>query len=170
MESYTVRKVKINDIAIYKKKNQHTSVVGKLSTSSEKLLRYIMSERTKKHLISTHAHGSTLHITHHNKTYIIPKKVIEQYAVEANKTKRKKKPAKSIESLFAKLDEQFTKAGALLKGLRLREGLTQVAFAKKIKVTQANLSNMENGKRPIGKIIAKRIEKVFGANYRYFLE
>jgi plasmid maintenance system antidote protein VapI len=29
---------------------------------------------------------------------------------------------------------------------------------------------MENGRRPIGKTIAKRIEKVFGTNYRYFLE
>lgn len=129
-----------------------------------------MSERTKKHLINTQAHGSTLHITHHNKTYIVPKKVIEQYSVELPQSKIKRKPTKSIESLFAKLDEKFTKAGALLKGLRLREGLSQIAFAKKIKVTQANLSNMENGKRPIGKTIAKRIEKIFGTNYRYFLE
>lgn len=71
---------------------------------------------------------------------------------------------------FDNLDKKHTKAGALLKGLRLREGLSQIEFAKKIKVTQANLSNMENGKRPIGKIIAKRIEKAFGTNYRYFLE
>jgi transcriptional regulator with XRE-family HTH domain len=58
----------------------------------------------------------------------------------------------------------------LLKGLRAREGLSQVEFAKKINITQANLSAMENGRRPIGKIVAKRIEKVFGTNYRYFLE
>lgn len=33
--------------------------------------------------------------------------------------------------LFEKLDKKFTKAGALLKGLRAREGLSQVVFAKK---------------------------------------
>ena len=129
-----------------------------------------MSEHTKKHRISAHAHGSTLHITHHDKAYAIPKKIAEKYSVEIKAVKKLKKQSGTIQSLFEKLDAQFTKAGALLKGLRLREGLSQIAFAKKINVTQANLSNMENGRRPIGKTIAKRIEKVFGANYRYFLE
>ena len=128
-----------------------------------------MSEHTKKHPISAHSHGSTLYITHRHTTYAIPKKIIEKYVVNES-PKKQKKPAVSIQSLFDKLDEKYTKAGALLKGLRLREGLSQVAFAKKINVTQANLSNMENGLRPIGKIIAKRIQKVFGTNYRYFLE
>lgn len=130
-----------------------------------------MSEHMKKHLISTHAHGSTLHITYHDKTYVIPKKIVEQYVVENDKVKKtKRKESKSLQGLFDELDVKFTKAGALLKGLRMREGLSQVKFAKKIGVTQANLSNMENGRRPIGKIVAKRIEKIFGTNYRYFLE
>lgn len=129
-----------------------------------------MSEHTKKHLISAHSHGATLHITHHNKTYIIPKKIAEKYVVEEKPRKKLKKQSQTIKSLFKNLDDKFTKAGALLKGLRLREGLSQIEFAKKINVTQANLSNMENGRRPIGKIVAKRIEKVFGTNYRYFLE
>ncbi len=68
------------------------------------------------------------------------------------------------------LEKKLTKAGALLKGLRTREGLSQIEFAKRIHVTQANLSNMENGRRPIGKNIAKRLEKVFGVDYRYFIE
>jgi len=76
----------------------------------------------------------------------------------------------TADEVFAQLNNQFTKAGTLLKGLRAREGLTQEQFAKKIAMTQANLSKMENGKRPIGKQIAKRIEKVFGTHYRYFLE
>lgn len=129
-----------------------------------------MSEHTKKHPISAHAYGSTLHITHHDKTYAIPKKIAEKYIIEDKKRKKVKTSSLPIKALFKKLDDKFTKAGALLKGLRLREGLSQIEFAKKINVTQANLSNMENGRRPIGKIIAKRIEKAFGANYRYFLE
>ena len=127
-----------------------------------------MSVHTKKHHISAHAHGSAFRITHHDKIYVIPKSIAEKYVVE-DKKRKSLKPS-SIKSIFDKLDEKFTKAGALLKGLRLREDLSQIEFAKKIDVTQANLSNMENGRRPIGKIIAKRIEKIFGTNYRYFLE
>lgn len=128
-----------------------------------------MSAHTKKHPISAHSHGSALYITHQHKTYAIPKKIANKYILEDDKN-TKHKESTSIQAIFNKLDQKYTRAGALLKGLRLREGLTQIAFAKKIKVTQANLSNMENGRRPIGKIIAKRIEKIFGTNYRYFLE
>lgn len=128
-----------------------------------------MSVHTKKHPISAHSHGSTLYITHQHTTYAIPKKIADKYVVEEDKTKKTKKSS-SVQAIFEKLDKKYTRAGALLKGLRLREGLSQVEFAKKINVTQANLSHMENGRRPIGKMIAKRIEKVFGTNYRYFLE
>lgn len=128
-----------------------------------------MSDHMKKHRISARSHGSTLYITHRHTTYAIPKKIVEKYVVEDVK-ERKSKKEPSLNTIFAMLDEKYTKAGALLKGIRLREGLSQVEFAKRINVTQANLSNMENGRRPIGKIIAKRVEKIFGTNYRYFLE
>jgi transcriptional regulator with XRE-family HTH domain len=85
-------------------------------------------------------------------------------------SKKLTKKAVSLHILFEELNRKYTKVGALLKGLRYRENLTQVAFAKKIRVTQANLSNMENGRRPIGKTIAKRIGKEFKIDYRYFLE
>ena len=71
--------------------------------------------------------------------------------------------------LFKEMDEKYTRAGALLRGTRHREGLSQKEFAKIIEVTQSDLSKMENGKRPIGKIVAKRIEKEFEVDYRYFL-
>lgn len=131
-----------------------------------------MSEHMKKHHIKAHSHSATLIVTHHHKTYAIPKKIANQYVIEEKKIKKQKytKKEESIQTLFLNLEKKYTKAGVLLKGLRLRENLSQIEFAKKINVTQANLSNMENGRRPIGKTIAKRIEKVFGTNYRYFLE
>lgn len=131
-----------------------------------------MSEHTKKHPIKAYPHGSDLIVSYHDKTYAIPKKIANQYIVEETRKRRAKTigpKKKNLKSLFANLENQYTKAGVFLKGLRLKENMSQVEFAKKIKVTQANLSNMENGKRPIGKIVAKRIEKVFGTNYRYFL-
>jgi ribosome-binding protein aMBF1 (putative translation factor) len=130
-----------------------------------------MSGHMKKHPISAHSQGGTLYISHQRKTYAIPKAIADQYVVDAQAKKQKKlkNTEPTIKNLFEKLESQYTKAGVLLRGLRLRENLSQVEFAKKIKVTQANLSAMENGRRPIGKIVAKRIEKMFGTNYRYFL-
>ncbi|HBI21573.1 MAG TPA: hypothetical protein DDY37_03140 [Legionella sp.] len=75
----------------------------------------------------------------------------------------------SSDDVFKGLTEQHSKAGALLRGLRVREGLNQMAFAKVIGTTQANLSSMENGKRPIGKNKAKLIAENFDVDYRYFL-
>jgi DNA-binding XRE family transcriptional regulator len=70
---------------------------------------------------------------------------------------------------FRDLIDKHTKAGALLRGTRVLEGLTQTEFAKLIGTTQANVSAMENGKRPIGKNKAKLIAEKFNTDYRYFL-
>lgn len=75
----------------------------------------------------------------------------------------------SADKAFKNITERCSKAGALLKGLRIREGLTQIEFAKLIGTTQANLSSMENGTRPIGKVKAKLIAEKFDTDYRYFL-
>lgn len=64
---------------------------------------------------------------------------------------------------FAEINAKYTKAGALLKAIRLREGLTQKEFAPLINVTQGDLSKMELGKRPIGKTLVNRIAKKFGS-------
>ncbi|MEK6580253.1 MAG: helix-turn-helix transcriptional regulator, partial [Bdellovibrionota bacterium] len=63
----------------------------------------------------------------------------------------------------------YSKAGATLQGARVKEGLSQVELAEKLKISQTNLSKMENGKRPIGKNMAKRLSKVLNINYRVFL-
>lgn len=73
------------------------------------------------------------------------------------------------DDVFQSLTEKYSKAGALLRGLRVREGLNQTEFAKIIDTTQANLSSMENGNRPIGKNKAKLIAEKFDVDYRYFL-
>jgi hypothetical protein len=48
-------------------------------------------------------------------------------------------------NLFANLDKKYTKAGTLLKGLRYREGLTQVEFAQKNRCNSSR--SFQNGKR-----------------------
>ncbi len=75
----------------------------------------------------------------------------------------------NVEVVFRELIEEHGEPPVLLRGLRHREGLTQVEFARKIGVTQANLSAMENGRCNVRKEIAKRIAKEFSIDYRIFL-
>ena len=59
--------------------------------------------------------------------------------------------------------------GSAIRGLRLREGLTQEQLAHLLGVKRPNLSEMENGKRPIGKNMAKRLAQVLKTDYKVFL-
>ena len=127
-----------------------------------------MSAHTKEHLTSIKPSTNVLYVLDHNLLYAIPKSVAKKYIVETKKPVERKGNILASE-LFKEIDQKYGEAGALLRGLRARENLSQVEFAKKIKVTQANLSKMENGTRPIGKTIAMRIAKVFNVNYQYFL-
>jgi DNA-binding XRE family transcriptional regulator len=56
-----------------------------------------------------------------------------------------------------------------LKGARLMEGLTQAQLAAKINIRPHHISEMENGKRPIGKEMAKRFAIALNTGYKVFL-
>ena len=59
--------------------------------------------------------------------------------------------------------------GAVLAGIRNREGLTQQQLAVKVGVLQNHISEMENGKRPIGKAMARKLASVLKVGYKVFL-
>jgi DNA-binding XRE family transcriptional regulator len=59
--------------------------------------------------------------------------------------------------------------GKALIGARSREGLTQTQLAELTGIPQRHISEMENGKRPIGKEMAKRLEKALNIGYKTFL-
>lgn len=73
------------------------------------------------------------------------------------------------DEVFKDLHAKYTKRGSALRGARLKEEMTQVELANKLKVTQSDLSKMENGTRPIGKKMAHRLAKVLNIDYRVFL-
>ncbi|HBI15586.1 MAG TPA: XRE family transcriptional regulator [Desulfobulbaceae bacterium] len=60
-------------------------------------------------------------------------------------------------------------SGVYLSGARHREGLTQRELAAKSGIPQRHISEMENGKRPIGKKNAKVFASILNADYRAFL-
>lgn len=59
--------------------------------------------------------------------------------------------------------------GTYLAGARHREGLTQRQLAEKNGIPQRHISEMENGKRSIGKENARRLATALNADYRAFL-
>lgn len=59
--------------------------------------------------------------------------------------------------------------GKALIGARSREGLTQTQLAERTGIPQRHISEMENGKRPIGKEMAKRLGKALNIGYKTFL-
>ena len=64
---------------------------------------------------------------------------------------------------------EFTEAGLMLKGARASADLTQKELAEQIGVKTHHISEMEHGKRSIGKEMARRLASVFNLDYRLFL-
>jgi len=65
--------------------------------------------------------------------------------------------------------DAYSEPGATLRGARAKEGLTQTEVATRLGVPPSNISEMESGKRPIGKNMAHRLSKILNVNYRVFL-
>ncbi len=103
-------------------------------------------------------------VTWHGNCYAVPLRVIEKFKVTQSD-----KASVSIDEVFSDLINETSEPAVLLRGLRHKEGLSQIEFSKLIGVTQTNLSAMENGRRSIGKDIAKRIANKFSVDYRLFL-
>ena len=118
-----------------------------------------MSALTKKHHTDKIAN-----VSWHGGHYAVPINIIEQYKVKLDHN-----DYMSIEDVFGDLLQEKSEPGVLLKGLRYREGLSQIEFSKRVNISQTNLSAMENSRRNIGKELAKRIADIFELDYRIFL-
>ncbi len=72
------------------------------------------------------------------------------------------------ESVFSDIAED-KEAGAALAGARYKEGFTQKKLSELTGILQNHISEMENGKRPIGKKNAKLLAKALHVSYKVFL-
>lgn len=59
--------------------------------------------------------------------------------------------------------------GVCLSGSRLKEGMTQKELSELTGIPQSHISEMEHGKRPIGKKRAKILSKALNVGYKIFL-
>ena len=59
--------------------------------------------------------------------------------------------------------------GTYLAGFRHREGITQMELAERSGIPRRHISEMENGRRPIGKINAKKLAETLNIDPRLLL-
>lgn len=136
-----------------------------------------MSAPMKKHRISEKS--SEVDIVVHEggvKTFRVPKDkakglvlLLNEFRIKVSSGAEASTSAIPADEIFKELDEKFGRAGAALQGARLKEGLTQVELAQKLRINQADLSKMEHGKRSIGKRMARKLAHALNVDYRIFL-
>lgn len=73
------------------------------------------------------------------------------------------------EKVLPELTDETMRPATMLRGARYKAELTQKELAVELDIYQHHLSEMENGKRPIGKDMAKRLANVLKCDYRLFL-
>ena len=89
------------------------------------------------------------------------KKVIDKESLPGN--------IMSMDEALRKLLDGAPQGAVVLKGLRTRENFTQAKLGELLGIAQTNISQMERGRRAIGKDLAKRLAKFFETDYRLFL-
>ena len=80
-------------------------------------------------------------------------------------------PDETSEERLYSINEVFPEmqTGDVLRGARYREALTQAQLAARVCVKPSHISEMERGKRPIGKEMARRLAKALNTSYKVFL-
>ena len=64
---------------------------------------------------------------------------------------------------------KHSEGGQMLRGSRFKNEISQKKLAEALDISQHHISEMENGKRPIGKEMAKKLAVFFKTDYRLFL-
>ncbi len=59
--------------------------------------------------------------------------------------------------------------GLVLAGQRRKRAMTQAALSEAVGIPQRHISEMENGKRPIGKRSARKLARALRTDFRIFL-
>ena len=124
-----------------------------------------MPALTKKPLTKVSILGDTL------QTFLIPKDEVKNVIrLIEKKAVRQEEDTVPWREVFKARFKKIGEPAVMLRGARTKEGLSQVELAKKLGIDQADLSKMENGKRSIGKKMAKKLAKILRVmDYRIFL-
>lgn len=64
---------------------------------------------------------------------------------------------------------KYTESGLMLRGARSKENMTQKQLADLLNIKPHHISEMEHGKRTIGKKMAHKLADILNVNYIVFL-
>ncbi len=122
-----------------------------------------MSERMKGRLTKTTYKVVVEMSGKVKKLTFVPAKHLEK--LEAFLQKYGESESISWEQLAKDDIAKYGKTGIVLRGARYREGLSQKELAKLTGISQENISKMENGQRPIGEKVAKKLAKALRIDF-----
>lgn len=128
-----------------------------------------MSEHMKRRLTE-----GMVEITVHDKEdlrFVLPRRSVKEIMklLKPYRAEDDDEELVSPDEVFKDLYQKYGKVGTTIRGYRFRDGLTQAALAEKLGVKQSHISQMEHGKRVIGKKMAQKLAKIFNTDYRLFL-
>lgn len=129
-----------------------------------------MSAHTREHSTDTQNFFCVVvNLQNSKKSYNIPlshqkelEKFLEKYSEDDD-------TPVAWEILAKERTEKYKKSGLVLRGMRYREGLSQKSLAEASGITQNEISNIENGKRTVGKKVAGKLAKALNFDYRMLL-
>jgi len=103
--------------------------------------------------------------------FLLPRKALQELMsfLKPFKTTHDDDQFVRANEVFKDLHDKHGKVGTTIRGFRSRDGMTQVELAEKLAIRQSHVSQMENGKRVIGKKLAQKLAKIFKTDYRLFL-
>lgn len=132
-----------------------------------------MSVRMKKHPTNEFIEIVVHNDAKTNSRYLLPRSYAQDILLILKPFEIAKHPddVQSIpaDEVFKNFYEKYGKIGATIRGFRQRDDLTQVTLAKKLAIHQTHVSQMEHGKRVIGKKMAQKLAKIFKTDYKLFL-
>ena len=118
------------------------------------------------------AHTKKLHteIRIDKKKYYIPTSKKKPFLILLQELGAEKEPELvHADDALKSIYKNRPKGSAHLRGARTKEGLSQGDLSKKTGIPIYNISKMENGSRPIGEQIAKKLAKALRINYKVLL-
>ena len=104
-------------------------------------------------------------------TFVIPRKAASKLLtlLESLQVKKSQEELIPANEVFRDLDQKYGKVGATIRGFRSRDNMTQVQLAQKLAMRQGHVSEIEHGRRTIGKKLAQKLAKIFDTDYHLFL-
>lgn len=131
-----------------------------------------MSELMKKHrtepvevIVRHHGRDQRFVAAHSNVRSLVEYLRANQFVVAAKGAEE----TVAWETLAHEQLKKLPRGAIALRGARVKEGYSQTGLADLLKTAQSNVSKMEQGTRPIGKVMAHRLSKILKIDYRLFL-